>query len=83
MGHPQPVSSGQVGNVSCGRSERATGDLPVLTAPMLLMDTWEGERNGRRGGLMWDLGLRILDLLAASLVLGIKGLTEKTGDVFL
>lgn len=55
----------------------------MLTAPMLLMDTWEGERNGRPGGLMQDLRLRISDFLAASLVLDIKGLTEKTGDVFL
>lgn len=32
---------------------------PVLTAPTVLMDTWESERNGKQGGLMRDLRLRI------------------------
>lgn len=55
----------------------------VLTVPMLLMNTWESERNGRQGRLMRDPRLRISVFLPASLVLDIKGLTEKTGDVFL
>lgn len=81
--HPQTVISGGPGMSHVAGVKESRVTCPVLTAPMVLMDTWESERKGKArrayaGSQAEDPGF------PPSLpVLDIKGLPEKTGEVFL